>query len=255
MGRELCIELSKHGCRVAIADIDYDGALKTIELMDNSEAKAYKIDLCKKEEISSLKDQLLNDFGTVDILVNNAGLMSYSTVFHETEEYIEKMIKVNMIAPILLVRSLMPLMINQKSGHLVTISSVQGLYHLPCSVVYSASKFGVTGFMMGMRELIRCKNLDQIIRTTTVYPYPIETNDVANNALRKGASIKVFQPKEVAVEVVKAILINKHEISMPKNKHKEVRVFHIFPHWLQNMIRDKFLNESSWFISLGMDDI
>lgn len=186
LGRELCIELSKQGCKIAIADVDYDGALKTLGLIENEKAKAYKIDLVKNEDIESLKDQVLKDFGRVDILVNNAGLISYSTIFLETPLFIEKMIKVNLTAPILLVRAFMPLMIDQKEGHIVSISSAMGLYHTPDAVAYSSTKFGLTGFMMGMREMIRRKKLEKFIYTTTVFPYAIATNDVVNNAVRKG---------------------------------------------------------------------
>lgn len=177
LGRELCIKFSQQGCKVAIADIDYDGCLKTIELMEKVDLKAYKVDLLKVEDIDSLKEQVLKDFGTIDILVNNAGLISFATIFHESVKLITSIIGVNLIAPILLTRAIMPLMINQRSGHIVTISSASGIYSVADANTYGASKFGVSGFMMGLRELIRRKKLDKIIYTTTVYPMPIATND------------------------------------------------------------------------------
>lgn len=176
LGRELCIKLSQQGCKIAIADVDYDGCLKTIELMEKVDAKAYKIDLLKNEDIDSLKGQVLKDFGTIDILVNNAGIISFSTVFHESVNLIRSIIGVNLIAPILLIRAIMPVMIEQKSGHIVTISSASGIYPVADANTYGASKFGVSGFMMGLRELIRRKNLENVIYTTTVYPMPIATN-------------------------------------------------------------------------------
>lgn len=186
LGRELCIELSKHGCKIAIADIDYEGALKTLGMLQNVQAKAYKIDLLKNEDIASLKDRIINDFGTLDILLNNAGIISYSTMFHESEELIKNMSLVNLVAPILLIRTFMPLMISKNSGHIVTISSMSGVYHFPDALVYSATKFGLTGFMMGLKELLRRRKLDKCIQTTTIFPAVMPTNNVVMNAVKPG---------------------------------------------------------------------
>lgn len=189
LGRELCIKLSQQGCKVAIADVDYDGCLKTIELMDKQvETKAYKVDLLKIEDIDSLKELVLQDFGTIDILCNNAGIISFSTVFHESVNLIKSIIGVNLIAPILLTRAIMPLMIKQRSGHIVTISSASGLYPVADANTYSASKFGVSGFMMGLRELMRRKKLDKVIHLTTVYPNPTATSDAISKIVNEDRS-------------------------------------------------------------------
>lgn len=187
LGRELCIKFSQQGCKIAIADVDFEGCLKTISLMEKVQVKAYKVDLMKIDELECLKNQVLEDFGSIDILVNNAGIISYSTVFHETVDLIQKIIGVNMIAPILLTKIVLPLMINQRSGHVVTISSACGLYHCAEMNTYSASKFGVTGFMMGLRELLRKKKLNKIINTTIVFPNPIATSDVVLKAVNETA--------------------------------------------------------------------
>lgn len=81
-------------------------------MLENVESKAYKVDLLQIDEIKALKDRVFSDFGTVDILVNNAGLISYNTIFNESEEFIEKMARVNLIAVMLMVKTFMGAMID-----------------------------------------------------------------------------------------------------------------------------------------------
>lgn len=109
-------------------------------MLGNVKSKAYKVDLLQKNEIRELKEKVLKDFGTVDILVNNAGLISYNTIFNESEEFIEKMTRVNLVAVILMVKTFMGLMIEKKSGHIVTVSSLAGIYHHAYGVTYSGKK-------------------------------------------------------------------------------------------------------------------
>lgn len=70
-------------------------------------------------------------------------------------------------------------MIQRKTGHIVTISSLQGIYAFPFSVVYCATKFGCFGFMAALKEFLRWKKLDDFISTTTILPDVIGTrNDI-----------------------------------------------------------------------------
>jgi NADP-dependent 3-hydroxy acid dehydrogenase YdfG len=66
-------------------------------------------------------------------------------------------------------------MIERKSGHVVTISSLQGIYAFPFSLVYCASKFGCFGFMAALKEFLRIEKLDKFINTTTILPNMMRT--------------------------------------------------------------------------------
>ena len=66
-------------------------------------------------------------------------------------------------------------MIKNQHGHIVSISSMAGLYSNPHSVVYSASKYAVTGFMIALTENLRYEKMHDKIITTTIYPYYVRT--------------------------------------------------------------------------------
>ena len=100
MGQQICIKLASLGCNLAIADVDLKGAQATVEcaLKHGVQAKAYKVDVSNNSEILKLKKDILSDLGDVDILVNNAGIISFKSIFEQSAEEIERLIKVNLTA-------------------------------------------------------------------------------------------------------------------------------------------------------------
>jgi short-subunit dehydrogenase len=68
-------------------------------------------------------------------------------------------------------------MIKRQSGHIVTISSLQGIYAYPFSVTYCATKFGCYGFMAALKEYLRLQKLSDFIHTTTILPDVIATRN------------------------------------------------------------------------------
>lgn len=97
MGQQICIELARLGCNVAIADIDFQSAEKTSDSLVQLgvSARAYKVDVSNSEEIEKLKATISSDLGEVDILVNNAGLIPYQSILEQTAEDVERLTKVN----------------------------------------------------------------------------------------------------------------------------------------------------------------
>ena len=95
--------LAKHGCNIAIADIDIKSAEKTaLEITHKGvQAKAYKADVSNYDEIESLRDQIASDFGNVDILINNAGLIPFASLIDQKASEIEKLFKVNVNSTVL----------------------------------------------------------------------------------------------------------------------------------------------------------
>ena len=67
---------------------------------------------------------------------------------------------------------------SQGTGHIVSVSSMGGLHASPYICTYTATKFGVNGFMQGINEHLRLEKLDDRIKTTCIFPYYIKTKDV-----------------------------------------------------------------------------
>lgn len=114
-------------------------------------ARAILADLSRGEDV----DRLIAEAGPVDVLLANAALPASGVFTELDQEDIDRMLEVNLRAPIALARGLAPGMISRGRGHLVMISSLSGKAASAASAIYSATKFGLRGFALGAREDLR----------------------------------------------------------------------------------------------------
>jgi NAD(P)-dependent dehydrogenase (short-subunit alcohol dehydrogenase family) len=106
-----------------------------------------QLDVLKLNDAQSVAKAAVDRFGRIDVLVNNAGNF-FAGYFEELfPKEIEKQIATNLIGPMNVTRAILPVMRQQRSGHIVTISSSAGLAGFELGSAYSASKFGVEGWM------------------------------------------------------------------------------------------------------------
>ena len=111
-------------------------------------ATSIEADLAKSSDV----DRLLDECGPIDVLVANAALPGAGDLFELTEDQIDRVIAVNLRAPIVMARRLAPSMVERGAGHLVLIGSMSGLTASPFTSMYSATKFGLRGFALGLRQ-------------------------------------------------------------------------------------------------------
>ena len=148
-------------------------------------------------------------FGSVDILINNAGIMPLSFMKNlKTDEW-EKMVDVNIKGVLNTIGATLPIMQEQKSGHIINISSVAGRRVMPGSAVYSATKFAVRALSEGMRmELSPSSN----IKVTSIEPGAVETelpntitDDEVMENFKKLKEMNMLQSEDIAKSIVYAI--------------------------------------------------
>jgi short-subunit dehydrogenase len=97
-------------------------------------------------------ERLIAGSGDVDVLVANAGIPGSGVLLDLTQEQIDRVLEVNLRAPVRLARGLAPGMVQRGRGHMVFVSSLSGKAAAPASSLYSATKFGLRGFALGIRE-------------------------------------------------------------------------------------------------------
>jgi all-trans-retinol dehydrogenase (NAD+) len=114
------------------------------------------------------------------------------------------------------VRTFLDTMIERKRGHIVGISSLGGKITLPFAIAYISTKFGVKGFMGSLYDELCSTDTDQYVKLTTVYPSTINTckdlSDILDQTKELGPRMS---PLYVANEVVKGILVEKSDITLP----------------------------------------
>jgi NAD(P)-dependent dehydrogenase (short-subunit alcohol dehydrogenase family) len=125
-----------------------------------------KLDVTSPADAEAAVHAAVDRFGGIDVLVNNAA--SFEAGFFEelTPEQIERQLAVSLIGPMNVTRAVLPVMRKQRSGHIVTISSLAGLVGFEYNTAYAASKFGVDGWMESLAPEVEPFG----IRTTVVNP-------------------------------------------------------------------------------------
>lgn len=110
-----------------------------------------KLDVLRLDDSKAAAQAAVDRFGHIDVLVNNAGNF-FAGYFEElSPEEVEKQIATNLIGPMNVTRAILPLMRKQRSGRIITISSTAGLAGFEMGSAYSASKFGLEGWMESLQ--------------------------------------------------------------------------------------------------------
>jgi short-subunit dehydrogenase len=156
-------------------------------------------------------ERLAADAGPVDVLVANAGVSLAGRVESSSVADIDRMLDVNLRAPIVLARLLCEGMEARGGGHIVFISSLNGKLGTPRTSLYAATKFGLRGFAQSLREDLRPKG----VGVSTVFPGFIRDAGMFHDS---GAKLPPYvgtkTPEDVARAVVRAIERDRGEIDV-----------------------------------------
>jgi short-subunit dehydrogenase len=169
--------------------------------------RALAIDLAERDAVERLVEQV----GEVEILVANAALPASGTLDDYTAEQVDRALDVNLRAPIVLAKLLGERMAARGHGHLVFISSLSGKAASPGGALYSATKFGLRGFALCLREDLRPAG----VGVSTIFPGFIrDAGMFADARVELPRGVGTRSPQDVANAVVHAIERNKAEVDV-----------------------------------------
>jgi short-subunit dehydrogenase len=170
-------------------------------------ARVVACDLARQADVELLIEQA----GRIDVLISNAALPASGLLIELSQAEIDRMLEVNLRAPIALARALTPGMITRRHGHLAFISSLSGKAAAPRSSIYSATKFGLRGFALGLREDLRPHG----IGVSVVLPgFVREAGMFADSGASLPFGVGTRSPEQVARAVVSAIDRNRAEVAV-----------------------------------------
>lgn len=136
-----------------------------------AQALAIATDVTQPDEVKALVDGAVEAFGRIDVMINNAGIMPHSPLERLKFDDWNQTIDVNIKGVLYGIAAALPHMKNQKSGHIINVSSVTGHKVRPGSAVYAATKSAVLVISEGLRQEVKPYN----IRTTVVSPGAVAT--------------------------------------------------------------------------------
>ena len=168
IGAATCRRLAAEGARVAVTDVNLDGARGVAGEIDGG---AYELDVRSTDSIARTVAAVEEELGPVDVLVNNAGYDEWG-FFTKTDEALwRRVLEVNLLGVLGVTHAVLPGMQERRRGRIVNVSSEAGRVGSSGSAAYSAAKGGVLGFT----KAIAIENGRYGITANAVAPGPIET--------------------------------------------------------------------------------
>ena len=178
IGRAVCLELARQGASVAVNYAGNSGAAEeTVELCRalGVEAEAFQADVADPAACDALVSAVKERFGRLDILVNNAGISRDGLLMTAREEDFTKTLDTNLKGAYFCTRAAAKVMVRQKYGRIVCLSSIVGLRGNPGQTAYAASKAGVLGLVKAAAKELAGRD----ITVNAVAPGYIETDMTA----------------------------------------------------------------------------
>ncbi|MDO5664174.1 MAG: 3-oxoacyl-[acyl-carrier-protein] reductase [Bacteroidia bacterium] len=148
IGKAIALKLAGEGANIAFTDLTIDENGQATEREIESlgvKCKGYASNAANFEETHTVVDEIMKDFGRIDILVNNAGITKDGLMMRMTEQQWDAVINVNLKSAFNFIHAVTPVMMRQKSGSIINMSSVVGVSGNAGQSNYSASKAGMIG--------------------------------------------------------------------------------------------------------------
>ena len=207
IGAATCRRLAAEGARVAVTDLNLEGARAVAEEVSG---QPYELNVADDVSVRAGVAAVESDLGPVDVLVNNAGYDEFGFFVNTDADMWQRVIAVNLVGVIAMTHAVLPGMQERRGGRIVNVASEAGRVGSPGSAVYSGAKGGVIGFT----KAIAAESARYDVTCNAVAPGPIETpllmaahalGDLGDRLIKGMVSKTVLgrlgQPDEVAATI------------------------------------------------------
>ena len=204
IGRALALRFAEQGANIAFSDLLYDDKAESLEkelIALGVKAKGYASDASSFAASEKLVNDVVAEFQSIDVLVNNAGITRDNLLLRMTEQDWDLIMNVNLKSVFNLTKAVQKIMIKQRNGSIINMSSVVGVEGNAGQSNYSASKAGIIGFTKSIAQELGSRN----IRSNAIAPGFIETEmtaklpeEIKNNWIESIPLKRVGTPDDVA---------------------------------------------------------
>ena len=205
IGRELCRQLAQYDSRLCILDRNPDGNAQLGAELARLPAEILQLqaDISRAEDRDRAVNKMTQAWGGIDVLINLAGVMDFARFDEQDPGTIQRILQVNVEAPMQLARRVLPQMIERGHGRIVNIGSMFGSIGFPCFAAYSASKFALRGFS----EALRRETIGSGVGVTYVAPRAVKTafNPPVVHRMAELGMMHMDEPRRVARKIIRAV--------------------------------------------------
>ena len=206
IGKSIALAMAKQGAGIGIADVNLELAQQTAEEVMSLGVKslALKLDVSNQENVTEAFNAFKTEFGSLDILINNAGITRDTVLLRMKEADWDAVININLKGSFLCSKEAVKIMAKQRSGKIVSISSVVAFMGNPGQVNYSSSKAG----LIGLTKTIAREYASRGIRANAVAPGFIQTamtealSDEVKSEMHKAIPLGEFGTSEDVANAV-----------------------------------------------------
>jgi NAD(P)-dependent dehydrogenase (short-subunit alcohol dehydrogenase family) len=173
IGQGIARALARDGANVAVCGRREQPLGRTCGLIsdEGGSCLAVRADVSSVEDVYGLVQATMDTFGAVDVLVNNAGIGGGGRIHEHDIDTWDEVMSINLRGPFLLARSVLPIMRDQRRGHIINISSESGIEHYRGNGAYGVSKHALNA----LSEFIQRENQEWGIRVDTICPGMVVT--------------------------------------------------------------------------------
>lgn len=189
LGRDIALHFGRAGDRVVVNYREREeDALSVVQKIGRggSEAMPFRADVRRPNEVEAMVDSTVARWGAIDVLVNNAGIIRDGLAIRLPENEWDEVLETNLKGPFLCIRAISKIMMKQRSGHIISISSISGVQGRAGQSNYAASKAGLIGLTKAAAKELGLFN----VRVNAVLPGYLLTD--MGKALSEGMTAEVL---------------------------------------------------------------
>ena len=193
IGRATALELAQMGADIVVAELDREVAERTAAEVKGlgRRVSVVRTDVTSRDDLTTMADRARAEFGRIDVLVNNAGIYRAAAPLEVTEEHWDAIMNVNAKAVFFATQAVLPTMIAQKRGAIVSLASMAGKIGNRNNLPYNASKAAV----ISMTKSLALAHAADGIRVNCVCPGFVET-DMWTYVSREQGKLMGLTPEE-----------------------------------------------------------
>jgi NAD(P)-dependent dehydrogenase (short-subunit alcohol dehydrogenase family) len=247
LGRALALRFAREGWKVGIADLNEDRMRETLSLVQQAGGSGFtqRCDVRSDPEFRALAERAQKEWGGADVLVNSAGIATGGSVVDSRYEDWQAVLDINLMGVVRGCKAFVPMMLAQKSGHIVNIASFAGIACPPNMASYNVAKAGV----ISLSESLRAETIDEGVDVSVACPSFFKTNLTESITAPQDQWMKKFtevvmerskvSAEDVASDIYDAVQAGRFMVITHDDARMQWRMKRVAPEFFYRMVREK----------------